>query len=269
MDTGRFRSIVLLAAAIIIMVAFVRSVQADPQGTLEKRRKPHEYGNVVIDNNSRKNDISPVVFKHWLHRSKYTCRVCHVDIAFAMKAGGTKITCEDIDAGLYCGTCHDGETAFGKQGKNEKGAPVTNCKKCHSFMDESVVFKNEFYEFRKRMPRERFGNGINWMKAEDEGLIHLTDFIENVSFARKQLKNPEEQTIVSRELGMPSIVFSHEKHSKWSGCELCHPDIFGVKKGGTVYGMQDIFGGRFCGACHDMVAFPNKDCQRCHTSEVF
>ncbi len=65
------------------------------------------------------------------------------------------------------------------------------------------------------------------------------------------------------------IIFSHDKHSVWNGCELCHPDIFGVKKGVTVYEMQDIFDGKFCGACHGKVSFANEDCQLCHTEEVY
>jgi len=64
---------------------------------LEPRRKtePHEFGTIVMNNFSEKKFIAPVVFKHWLHRSKYTCRLCHVDIGFAMKTGETGITEND------------------------------------------------------------------------------------------------------------------------------------------------------------------------------
>ncbi|RME69400.1 MAG: hypothetical protein D6778_00550, partial [Nitrospirae bacterium] len=55
----------------------------------------------------------------------------------------------------------------------------------------------------------------------------------------------------------------------WNGCELCHPDIFGVKKGATHYSMQDIFNGKFCGACHGKVAFALYDCRLCHTKDVY
>lgn len=67
---------------------------------------------------------------------------------------------------------------------------------------------------------------------------------------------------------MPEIVFSHNKHSVWNGCELCHPDLFGVEKGKTKYTMQDVFDGLYCGACHGKVAFSNLDCQLCHLKEV-
>ena len=47
-------------------------------------------------------------FDHWLHRSKFTCRVCHVDIGFAMEAKGTKVTADMNVKGFYCGSCHNG-----------------------------------------------------------------------------------------------------------------------------------------------------------------
>ena len=44
--------------------------------------------------------------------------------------------------------------------------------------------------------------------------------------------------------GMPEIIFSHAKHTVWSGCEGCHPEIFtGVKRGTTKYTMvRDLRG---------------------------
>ena len=49
----------------------------------------------VIDNYSKRYRLSPVVFDHWLHRAKFTCRLCHVDIGFAMKANETGIRAVD------------------------------------------------------------------------------------------------------------------------------------------------------------------------------
>jgi c(7)-type cytochrome triheme protein len=102
------------------------------------------------------------------------------------------------------------------------------------------------------------------MRAEDEGLIVLEDHLEGISFDRPKLMVPEERTILPKVQGMPNILFSHEKHTVWSGCELCHPQIFCIRRCAAVYDMQDIFEGRFCGACHMRVAFPLDDCKRCH-----
>src|SRR5574340_658692 len=74
-------------------------------GIKKKRPRPQEYGRVVINTaNAERYGLGPVQFDHWLHRTKATCRVCHVDIGFAMKAGGTGIRAEDNMAGYYCGT---------------------------------------------------------------------------------------------------------------------------------------------------------------------
>ncbi len=50
------------------------------------------------------------------------CTDCHTKI-FPMKAG-TKMTMADINAGKYCGTCHNGTKAF-------KSSDPANCAKCH------------------------------------------------------------------------------------------------------------------------------------------
>ena len=83
-------------------------------------------------------------------------------------------------------------------------------------------------------------------------------------FRRSKLVIPNDEELTAREVTTPNIVFSHQKHSVWNGCELCHPQGFGVKNGATIYTMKEIFEGRFCGACHLTVAFPLNDCMRCH-----
>jgi c(7)-type cytochrome triheme protein len=254
---------IVVPLLLLACLAFLSTTNAETFGVKKKRPRPDEYGNVVINNFSEEGKIAPVVFKHWLHRSKYTCRLCHVDVGFAMQAGGTRMTEEDNQNGLYCGACHNGGEAFGPDG------PPQNCSKCHSY-GKKVDFKYNFYTFKKRFSRERFGNEIDWLKAEEEKIITLKDYLEGVSIKRKALKPPEKFDISAEEKSMPDIVFSHEKHAVWNGCELCHPDIFaGVKRGAVKYTMLEIFDGKYCGACHGSVAFPNNDCQRCHTKEVY
>ena len=100
-------------------------------------------------------------------------------------------------------------------------------------------------------------------------MIKLIDYLEGVSTKKAKLKVQQDFAIKSKVEGMPDIIFSHNKHTVWSGCELCHPDIFmGIKKGTTKYSMVDLFEGRYCGVCHDKVAFPQTDCQRCHSTPV-
>src|SRR6185369_18090377 len=84
---------------------------------------PDEYGNVIINRTSTRNGIKPVVFSHWKHRVKYTCRVCHSELDFYMKANTTEIREILNRQGKFCGACHNGKIAFKLNG---------NCDKCHS-----------------------------------------------------------------------------------------------------------------------------------------
>lgn len=255
----------LLALAVLLFFHFA---QAADFGLKKKRPKPNEFGNVVINNFSTKQNHAPVVFKHWLHRARYSCRLCHVDIGFAMQAGGTMIHEDDNRNGLYCGACHNGREAFAPETTSLTGKKVANCLRCHS-QGKEVDFQVDFYEFQKKMPRERFGNGIDWLKAEEDKLIVLKDYLDGVSIKRPKIQAPGEFGLKPTEKNMPEIIFSHTKHAKWNGCELCHPEIFPVKRGEQPYSMQELFAGKYCGLCHDSVAFPNLDCQRCHTKLVY
>src|SRR5512134_2593603 len=101
-------------ALLLLVLACVMSGAAFAQTVVKKKRAlPYEYGRVIINNFSEKAGLAPVVFDHWLHRAKYTCRLCHVDIGFAMKAGTTGIKASDNVSGYYCGTCHNGKPGAG------------------------------------------------------------------------------------------------------------------------------------------------------------
>lgn len=264
----------IVAVAGLIGLAILAGLASGQTGVKKKRALPHEFGNVVIDNYSEKAGLAPVEFDHWLHRGMYTCRLCHVDIAFAMKADGTTIKASDNRKGFYCGVCHNGKMTYNGKTVFASCQPVytqedaKRCERCHS-VGRNVIGEYDFYAFTKKFPKERFGNGVDWDKAEAEKLIKPVDFIEGVSIRRKPMAVQKDFALVPKVEGMPDIIFSHEKHTIWSGCELCHPEIFvGVKKGMTKYTMAEIYEGKFCGVCHIKVAFPLLDCQRCHTKAV-
>ena len=72
-----------------------------------------------------------VVFDGKIHADKgHKCNACHPAI-FPMKGPGkegtAKITMADINAGKFCGTCHNGE-----KDKAFKASDEANCGKCHS-----------------------------------------------------------------------------------------------------------------------------------------
>ena len=80
-----------------------------------------EYGDIIMNRESEKAEMPPVVFPHWFHRIRFKCKVCHDDI-FVMKAGANEVTMIKIIKGQYCGKCHNGRIAW---------APLY-CDRCHS-----------------------------------------------------------------------------------------------------------------------------------------
>ncbi len=238
------------------------------------RKNPSNYGSVTIRNFSSRAGLAPVRFDHWLHRALYTCRLCHVDIGFAMEENGTKITADTNSKGFYCGACHNGARLFGEKKifsactvsiKPEEGQ---RCKRCHS-VGLDVQKEYDYETFAGKLPLARMGNLIDWEEAETRGLIHPVDYLPGISIQRNTLTPQKDFSITSKSTWMPDIIFSHKKHVLWNGCEVCHPDIFPSSKKGTVkYSMFDIAAGKYCGLCHDRVAFPLNDCEKCHAAPV-
>lgn len=70
--------------------------------------------------------VKAVIFDHKIHTSQgLDCDSCH-DSIFAMETGAAEakddFTMASLYAGKYCGSCHDGKTAF---------ASNTRCSACH------------------------------------------------------------------------------------------------------------------------------------------
>jgi len=69
--------------------------------------------------------VKSVIFSHQVHGEAFGCESCH-DGLFKMEALAAQqeddFTMESLYQGKYCGTCHDGDTAF---------ASDTQCATCH------------------------------------------------------------------------------------------------------------------------------------------
>jgi c(7)-type cytochrome triheme protein len=129
--------------------------------------------------------------------------------------------------------------------------------------------EKQFSEYIEKFPKKGLGNTVDWEAAEAKGMIRPLDFVEGISIRRSPLKMEKEISIESRGTWMSDVMFSHKKHAVWTGCEVCHPEIFPSTKQGTVkYSMFQIVGSEYCGVCHDKVAFPIIECQRCHVNQV-
>jgi c(7)-type cytochrome triheme protein len=259
------RTLFLITLAILVAAGVVGA---------RNRAAPADYGKVILRNHVGDTGLAPVVFDHWLHRSKFTCRLCHVDIGFGMKEGSTDITAAMNMRGNYCGACHNGKRiiddkkVFASCEKSVTPETRPRCERCHS-LGKKGVREYAFSAFTQKLPKTVVGSGIDWEEAENKGLIKPIDFLEGISLKRPALKAQKDFSIEARATWIDDVIFSHKKHALWNGCEVCHPDIFpSVQKGTTKYTMFEIIEGQYCGACHDKVAFPISDCQRCHTKPV-
>jgi len=225
---------------------------------------PADYGEVILDNFASKSP-GAVVFDHWLHRSRFTCRLCHVDVGFAMKAKATGITAESNRQGFRCGACHDGKKIF--DGKPlfaacSQGPANSQCDRCHS-LDKKGVRQFEYESFTATFPKSIYG--INWEAAERTGKVKPVDSVEGITMKKTRIQSREDFTLKTSDVWVHPVLFSHKKHSVWNGCELCHPEIFPtVKKSSVQYTMSSNLEGHHCGACHLKVAFPLNSCSRCH-----
>ncbi len=227
--------------------------------------QPSDYGKVVIENYSSNTGLGPVVFDHWLHRSKFTCRLCHVDLGFAMQANGTGIAASSIREGRYCGACHDGKRLF--EGKTIFGSCSAEsngkeCNRCHS-LGKRGARKYHYWAFTSKFPKGVYS--VDWEAAESEGRIKPVDSLEGIPVKRVPIPTADDFSIKADLPWVHPILFSHEKHARWNGCELCHREIFPAAPKKTVQNSMFLhIEGRYCGACHGKVAFPLNNCSQCH-----
>ena len=254
--------LLLLACAICVLsgMASAQMIYLPPAPPAN----PSDYGKVILDNHA-KSGPGPVVFDHWLHRSKFTCRLCHVDVGFAMEANATGVSAETNRQGFHCGACHNGKRIF-------EGKPIfaacsdapngPECARCHS-LGKKGVRKYEYKSYTAKFPKAYYG--INWETAEHSGIVKPVDSIEGITVKRAPMQSREDFTITAGLAWVHPVLFSHEKHSVWNGCELCHPEIFAsAKKSEVHYTMFSNVEGHHCGACHLKVAFPLNNCSKCH-----
>jgi c(7)-type cytochrome triheme protein len=250
-------------APLVVVVLGALPAAAANRPTFQEVPAPEAYGQVVLHNPA----APAVVFDHWRHRAIFTCRLCHVDVGFAMQAGASEISRATNAAGLHCGACHDGkkkvngETVFAAC--SESGPPNPSCGRCHSG-EPGPARRRSYLAFAKNRPTYA-GGYIDWEIVESTDFVKPLDHVEGVSMARAPLRNNKEIPIEARNTWVGDVIFSHKKHALWNGCEVCHPEIFPLgRAGGPRFTMREVEEGKYCGACHRSVAFPLAQCHRCH-----
>jgi c(7)-type cytochrome triheme protein len=115
------------------------------------------------------------------------------------------------------------------------------------------------------LPKDEYGF-VDWAKAIKDGVIKPRDSISGRG-AKKAEPLFDKRVVrrVKRKF-MPDVVFPHAQHTIWLKCSTCHPKIFKMKAGSTPMTMNKIWNGEFCGRCHDRVAFPTRNCFKCHSA---
>lgn len=106
------------------------------------------------------------------------------------------------------------------------------------------------------------GNGFpDWMKALNERKIEPRSGLKDAD----RMEVLDLDVVMRNTREMPNVRFPHRSHTLWLACSNCHPQPFTAKAGGNAIAMADIFRGRYCGMCHDRVAFVTFfSCYRCH-----
>ena len=120
----------------------------------------------------------------------------------------------------------------------------------------------------QHLPVDQYGF-VDWAKAIEDGLISPKETIDG-SLPRLKAGDKEEfdgEILIRSKMSfMPDVIFPHSAHTVWLNCSTCHPRLFKKKAGATRISMAGIWKGRFCGKCHDKVAFPTRNCFKCHSA---
>ena len=103
---------------------------------------------------------------------------------------------------------------------------------------------------------------VDWVNALRDKVINPREVLDG----SKNYLPLDLDVIMRNTKAMPFVRFPHKTHTEWLACSNCHPAIFAEKAGSTKIRMEDIFRGKFCGTCHDRVAFiTHRSCFRCHS----
>lgn len=192
-----------------------------------------------------------------------------------------------LDKGVNCVDCHLG-VAHGGEFKNK--VDLKRCSECHDKRkseismsdikigsgDTAVNFShnNHTAMFKcdechtKVFPMKK---GTTKISFEDHGKDKLCYTCHNGKKASSDCTTCHAKAaapklpIIYKSGGMPPVNFSHEFHTAVFKCDECHTKIWPMKRGAKKMKMDDLYQGKFCGACHnDKIAFASTSCDKCH-----
>ncbi len=238
--------------------------------------------------------LESVIFSHQDHAQKeFSCSTCHSGL-FAMEAlqaqKNKDFIMDSLYKGKYCGACHNGKKAF---------ASDTQCARCHLGFGARVRAE-AVPSFKRTVTLGRGVKGVMFYHdkhpqkcqschpalftpREGASAISMADHSRNKycftchdqegkkAFAWSDCTRCHQKSIpVPKETihfgtGKKAIAFRHESHQMKAGCKVCHPGLFGFKKGAAKIDFDDHLNRQSCFTCHakkNAKAF--YDCNRCH-----
>jgi c(7)-type cytochrome triheme protein len=194
--------------------------------------------------------IEKGMFSHQQHiDSGYHCNQCH-----DVKGHKHIIINRDV-----CNSCHNlkkitlKKTLLPSNFDHESHSSLFGCKECHPNLfamkvGSSTITMNDIYK------GEYCGACHNGKKAFSSSECSKC---HNIKGFEKDLTYKVE--------GIGNVIFSHKFHTTAFGCDSCHPKLFAMKKTQGRMKMDDMYNGKYCGACHNgNIASPASDCQKCH-----
>ena len=260
-----------------------------------------EYGDIILNSKAgamRNAQVGDVVFPHWFHRIRYRCDVCHEEI-FVLKAGENDINMARIsERGEQCGVCHNGIIAWeplecdrchslepgwsagplqhaywgGKQEEKSlkeraldirigsKTKPYSNVIKLASGWHPAALSESG-------LPLDKYGL-VDWAEAVREGKVNPIPSLDSEKDTPARESRNTKILFITKSEFVADVLFPHDIHAYWLQCKICHDtvggSIFDREVGKIAIDMVGIRQGKWCGRCHDKVAFPISDCNRCH-----
>lgn len=229
-------------------------------------------------------DKRVVHYNHKIHTKKFRCTTCHPAL-FKIKKGANRITMADHGRKQYCFSCHDGTMSFSWM----------DCSRCHTQMPtpkkniyfgangKAVPFSHsahltrmkcgdchiQIFPFKEGSTKIAYADHVNSKACftchkEKNGVSFYKD-CSRCHKDRSSMAAPQGPlTYTSKDKG--PVAFNHSSHA--FSCDVCHPNLFVMKKGGTKITMIDMYQGKSCGTCHNRIkTFTVTDCSKCHKKE--
>jgi len=172
---------------------------------------------------------SAVVFRHGTHVPLVgnRCTDCHPKL-FRILQPTTRITHAEMNAGGSCGSCHDGQHAFGVKAQ-------ASCASCHTGRPNASLASTGTSGGAAGKPAPAF-------------------------------RGPGPIVYPASEVSPGPVTFRHQTHVR-GDCSACHPKLFAMKSS-AAHPRDGMHEPGACGACHDgKQAFgveDEKSCERCH-----